>query len=166
MMRVYLIRHATATEGSGASDFDRQLSEVGVQEAQVAGRALRALGAKLAVILSSPLLRAAQTAQEIARAFNLGPAVELRDPLSSGADPDTYFEQLEAWEGRGEVALVGHMPDLGRTLAVLLAGRSDVSVVFKPSSVCALDVDLAARKASVVYFHGPAELKDAAEPRS
>jgi phosphohistidine phosphatase len=118
------------------------------------------LGAKPEVILSSPLLRAAQTAQEMAPSFRSAPVVEMPDALASGADPDTYFEVLGKWEGRGEVVVVGHMPDLGRTLAVLLAGRSDVSVVFKPSSVCAVDVDLAARTATIVYFHGPAELKE------
>ena len=162
-MRVYLMRHATAVEAGEGNDFDRRLSDAGVAEAQVAGRALAKLGAKPEVILCSPLLRAAQTGQEMARGFRYAPMVDMADGIASGAGPDDYFELMKRWDGKGEVVLVGHMPDLGRTLAVLLAGRSDVSVVFKPSAICALDVEVKERTASLVWFHGPAELKDAAE---
>ena len=53
------------------------------------------------------------------------------------------------------------MPELGRSFDVVGAVGSEVWVVLKPSSVCALEVDLAAKTGTILYFHGPAELKDA-----
>ena len=161
-MRVYLIRHATAAAPGSGSDGERALTDDGLREAQACGRALKALGARLRAILASPLLRACQTAQEIASRLDPSPAVEIREALAAGAGPRQYFEALQGWED-GEVAVVGHMPDLGRVAAVLLSGAPEVSVVFKPSAVCCLDVDVANETGTLVWFHGPEKLAELAE---
>jgi len=158
-MRVYLIRHASAGDPGTVADGERALTADGLREAQAAGRALRALGARLRAILCSPLLRACQTAQEIAAKLDPCPAVEIRDALTAGASPRDYFEALRPWTS-GEVAVVGHMPDLGRVAAVLMSGAPEVSVVFKPSAVCCLEVDLDRESGSLVFFHGPDRLAE------
>lgn len=161
-MRVYFIRHAEAQEVGSTSDFDRRLTEPGLAQARAAGAAFRVLGAKISGILSSPLLRACQTAQEISARLDPSPAVEIRDSLAPGAAPRSYFKEFEGWS-RGELAVVGHMPDLARVAAVLLAATPDVSLAFKPSATCCVDVDLQTQSGTLVWFHGPEKLAELAQ---
>ena len=163
-LRIYLVRHAEAQEPGGAPDSDRRLTEAGLGQARALGGAFRALGVRLDGILSSPLLRACQTAQEMAARLDPCPAVEIRDRLASGAGPRQYFEELEVWTKR-DVALVGHMPDLARMAAVLLAEDPEISLVFRPSAAYCIDVDRAARTGKLVWFHGPDKLAELAGPQ-
>jgi len=113
-MRVIVVRHAEAAPGK--PDELRALTREGREAA-------RALGARLAgeaidAVVSSPLLRARETAEPIARAAGVQPEVDAR--LAPGASADDI---RAAVEGRGEtVVVVGHQPDCGD--AVLeLTGR-------------------------------------------
>lgn len=162
LLRVYLVRHAEAQPPGSAADVDRRLTDEGLRQARAAGSAFRALGVRLEGILSSPLLRACQTAQEISARLDPSPAVEIRDPLASGAGPREYFEELKRWQDRAAVAVVGHMPDLARVAAVLLAGESDISLAFQPAAACCIDVQ--GRTGKLVWFHGPEKLAELAGP--
>ena len=161
-MRIYLIRHAEAQEPGSAADVDRRLTEAGEAQARAAGGAFRALGARVSGILSSPMLRACQTAQLISARLDPSPAVEIRDSLAPGAAPRAYFEELRAWKQGGEVALVGHMPDLARVAAVLLAAEPGISLAFATSATCCVDADPAAETGKLVWFHGPDRLRELA----
>lgn len=162
-MRVILIRHAEARVVEGGRDFDRLLSDDGLRQARAAGVAFRALGVRLAAILTSPLVRACQTAQELAAGLDPSPAVEIRESLACGAGPRAYFDELKAW-GRGDVAMVGHMPDLARVAAVLLSAEPEISLTFQPSAACCIDIELSAPSGKLVWFHGPDRLAELANP--
>ena len=162
ILRVYLIRHAEAQPVGSAADVDRRLTDEGVRQARAAGAAFRALGVRLEGILCSPLLRACQTAQEISARLDPSPAVEIRDSLACGAGPREYFEEFGRWTARGAVAVVGHMPDLARVAAVLLAGEEEISLAFLPSAACCIDVQ--GRAGKLVWFHGPERLAELAGP--
>jgi phosphohistidine phosphatase len=98
---LWLLRHAEAVDGM--PDEDRALTERGVRQATDAGRALRAIGAEIDVCLSSPKVRARQTADLACEA--LGVEVETEQRL---AGQPVDVEDLIA--GRGNVLLVGHDP--------------------------------------------------------
>jgi phosphohistidine phosphatase len=98
---LWLLRHAEAVDG--IPDEDRALTERGIRQATDAGRALQAIGAEIDVCLSSPKVRAVQTAELACAA--LGIEVETEQRLS-GQPVDV--EELTA--GRGNVLLVGHDP--------------------------------------------------------
>jgi phosphohistidine phosphatase len=98
---LWLLRHAEAVDG--IPDDERALTERGVRQATDAGRALKAIGASIDVCLSSPKVRARQTAELACR--ELGVDVETEQRLS-GHPVDV--EDLIA--GRGNVLLVGHDP--------------------------------------------------------
>ena len=68
-MRVYLMRHATAEEPGAGPDAARRLTEQGRRESREAGEALRKQTSNLAVVLTSPRLRARETAEEIVAAI-------------------------------------------------------------------------------------------------
>jgi phosphohistidine phosphatase SixA len=80
-MKLYLLRHATA-EDAAASDAARELTRDGREEARIAGQALVALGVKPDHILTSPLVRARQTADLVAK--NKFGAHQVSDELQNG----------------------------------------------------------------------------------
>lgn len=98
---LWLLRHAEAVDG--IPDDDRELTERGVRQAIDAGRALQAIGADIDTCLSSPKLRARQTAELACEV--LGVEVET-DPRLAGQPVDV--DELIA--GQGSVLLVGHDP--------------------------------------------------------
>ncbi|HYH59298.1 MAG TPA: histidine phosphatase family protein [Thermoleophilaceae bacterium] len=99
---IWLLRHAEAAEGS--PDAERELTETGERQARSAGLALKALGARVDVCLTSPKVRASETARLACEALD----VEYRhEPKLAGGPFDP--EALAA--GLDEVLLVGHDPD-------------------------------------------------------
>jgi phosphohistidine phosphatase len=115
-MRLYLVRHADAVPGE--PDELRPLTAHGRQQARELGARLAAEGADGAAVVTSPLLRARETAEEIARA--LGTRAEPDHRLAPGATASTV---REAAAGHGEtVVAVGHQPDWARVAAELTGG--------------------------------------------
>ena len=99
-------------------DESRELSAQGQEQARALGETLAALSEPPRVVLSSPLLRAQQTAAAIALAT--GAPVRVEVSLAPGA---TLAELTEAVEGeRGPVATVGHQPDCSE-IVIALTGR-------------------------------------------
>lgn len=115
-MRVYLCRHAEAAPGD--PDELRELSAAGREQARGLASRLAALPEPPAVVLTSPLLRARQTAEEIATATGARVLVEPR--LAPGATAELLREALDA--SMGAVATVGHQPDC-TAIAVAISGK-------------------------------------------
>jgi phosphohistidine phosphatase len=130
-MRLYLVRHAEAAPGQ--PDELRPLTPRGRRIARELGKRLREEAGGVDAVLSSPLLRARQTAEAIARELELEPeSLELLAPGASEADV------LAAVEGRGEtVVAVGHQPDCGLVAAALGGGEAPP---FPPGGVARLDL--------------------------
>ena len=116
-MRLFLVRHAEAAPGE--PDELRRLTPNGRRQARELGQRLAADGVTPDVILTSPLLRARETGEELARAT--GSAAEPSERLAPGA---TASDVRAAIVGRGEhVVAVGHQPDCGRIAADLTGGE-------------------------------------------
>jgi phosphohistidine phosphatase len=115
---LWLLRHAEAIDGQ--PDDERPLTERGMRHAQAAGRALARLGTKLDACLTSPKLRAVQTA-ELACA-PLGVPVTIEPALSG--EP---FDVRELTAGLGDVLLVGHDPSFSLTLHNLTGAQTRMS---------------------------------------
>ena len=102
-MRLFLVRHAEAAPGE--PDALRPLPLAGQASARALAKKLAA--EQLDAVLCSPLLRARETAEQIARAASIEAEVDER--LAPGATAD---DLREAIEGRGEtIVAVGHQPD-------------------------------------------------------
>lgn len=127
---VYLCRHARAAPGD--PDELRPLTPEGADDARRLGERLAGLPSPPTVVLTSPLLRARQTAEAIARASG----VELRiEPLlAPGASAERFREAVAAWAP--PVATVGHQPDCSE-IALVLTG-SDPG--FPPGGMTAIEL--------------------------
>jgi phosphohistidine phosphatase len=130
-MRLLLARHAEAAPGN--PDELRELTGKGRRQAQELGAALAAQGVEPAVILTSPLIRARQTAEPLGQA--LGADVEVDERLAPGATPDGVREAID---GRGDtVVAVGHEPDCSWIAAVL---GDKPAEGFAPAEVAVLEL--------------------------
>lgn len=108
---IYLLRHGAAEDGDG-NDAARRLTPKGERQAEAAGRALAVLGEKIDACLTSPKVRAVDTAGLACNALDLEP--EVTDALRGGR-----FDSLGLATGRGNVLLVGHEPDFSGEIARL-----------------------------------------------
>ena len=111
---IYLLRHGDAEDGNG-DDAARRLTAKGERQARAAGRALAARGATIDACLTSPRVRASETARLACAALGLEP--EVTPELVGGS-----FDSLALAAGR-EVLLVGHEPDFSGEVARLTGGR-------------------------------------------
>ncbi|HWO16467.1 MAG TPA: histidine phosphatase family protein [Solirubrobacterales bacterium] len=100
---IYLLRHGDAEDGSG-DDAARRLTAKGEQQAKAAGRALAALVVEIDACLTSPKVRAADTARIACSSRGIEP--EVVEELRGGP-----FDSLALTAGRGNTLLVGHEPD-------------------------------------------------------
>jgi phosphohistidine phosphatase len=112
---LWLLRHAEAEDG--LPDDERPLTERGMLQADAAGRALAVLGVKLDSCLSSPKLRAMQTAERACEP--LGVTVNAEPALSG--EP---FDVRELTAGLSDVLLVGHDPSFSMLLHDLTGAQA------------------------------------------
>lgn len=113
---IYLLRHGDAEDGGG-DDAARRLTAKGEAQAQAAGQALATLGVGIDACLTSPRVRAANTALLACEALGLEPETAIE--LSEGR-----LDAQALAAGRGEVLLVGHGVDLCNEVARLTGARA------------------------------------------
>jgi phosphohistidine phosphatase len=128
-MRLLIVRHAQAAPGS--PDELRTLTREGREQARELGRRLRDEGVRPDAILSSPLLRARETAE----ALGLGEP-EADERLAPGASAE---DMRDAATGRGgTVVVVGHQPDCSQAVATLTGGPEPS---FPPCAYAVIELD-------------------------
>ena len=112
---IYLLRHGAAEDGDG-DDAARRLTPKGERQGKAAGRALATLEAEIDACLTSPRVRAAETARLACEPLGIEP--EIAEELSGGG-----FDALALAAGRGDVLLIGHEPDFSGEVARLTGGK-------------------------------------------
>jgi phosphohistidine phosphatase len=138
--RLYLIRHGLAEERGEAwpDDSKRPLSEEGMSRLRKEARGLVRLGVTFDVVLTSPLVRARQTADIVAGAFTNRPTIVVIESLAPDGSSQAVLSDLEKQARRTRIALVGHEPGIG-DLAARLAGWRR-ALTFKKGAICRIDV--------------------------
>jgi phosphohistidine phosphatase len=142
-MKIYLVRHGIATErigGAVLNDSMRPLTDEGKQESKAVAQGLKRLGVKPNFFVSSPLVRARQTAESFAEVLNDGSEVKICDALAPGGSPATLYKFLRELGNFQEVMLFGHEPDIGVLAATLLDAAHELQLPFKKAGVCRVDV--------------------------
>jgi phosphohistidine phosphatase len=138
-MQLYIVRHGIAVDGGeGVPDGSRPLTDKGRRRFQKAARAFGKLGHKLDLILTSPLVRAVQTAEILAGAVKHGEVAVLEE-LDPKFDVETLRAVLAKRAGRsGAVAIVGHEPQLSSVLAAI-SGVSQADIDLKKGAIVRVD---------------------------
>lgn len=141
MAEIYLVRHGIAAERGKdwPDDTQRPLTHKGVARMKDVTAGLKDLGVTLDLILTSPLLRARQTAEVLHEGLGCATALEETTLLAPGGRPADLIDHLRSHKKAGHVALVGHEPDLGQLAAFLIGAKAPL--VFKKGGVCRIDFE-------------------------
>jgi len=140
-MRIYLVRHADSVDRvPGMPDAARCLSAAGRASFREMARRFRDAGGRPTRMFTSPFVRAVQTAEILSEALQYVGEVAAAPQLAPGFDVDGLNTVLDVCPGAGEVALVGHEPDLGRVLTSLLSLKAPYAM--RKGDIAALDLPL------------------------
>ena len=137
-MIVYFLRHAEA-EPDASNDFDRKLTPKGLEQAGKVGKFLLRNGLLPEAIVSSPVIRARQTAGAVEK--KLGQASVVIGPwLACGMTSDTCLAELSAHSGSQSVMLVGHEPDFSDTIATILGVADSEALNIRKASLTGIEL--------------------------
>lgn len=141
-MNLYILRHGIAAEpGSpgSAQDSQRPLTPKGRRKLRGIAESMKALDLKFDLILSSPFLRARQTAEIVAKVLRCTRRLEFTDRLAPSESPARCVELLARLAPPlNDVLLVGHEPYLSELVSLLISGGRDARVVLKKGGLCKL----------------------------
>ena len=145
-MNLYLLRHgiAVATEQPGiGSDGERPLTPKGIKRMRRAAQGLRRLKIGFDSILTSPLVRARQTADIVAEALGLETRLEEISELAPETSVDSLIASLAHFQDKKHLLLVGHNPLLPDSAAFLITGKrnSGVQIDLKKGGLCCIEID-------------------------
>jgi phosphohistidine phosphatase len=142
-MNLFLLRHGLAVERGArgfANDFDRPLTPKGRRQLCQSRAALKK--SKPDLILSSPLVRAQQTAEIVAAELKWKKPVRFSDALKPGGKVKKLVAELKRVNPPPEnVLLVGHEPDLSGLISRLTTGGDDLRLDFKKGGLAKLEIE-------------------------
>lgn len=156
-MRCYFLRHGLAVdaaEWSGA-DFDRPLTREGRERMTQAVKTIAALRLNIDVIVTSPLVRAKQTATIVAKRLKLEDRLIEDARLGGGFGSSALAEILAEQRMADAVMLVGHEPGMSRTVGEMVGGAD---VEFKPGSLACVNVPEPANLRGSLLWLVPAKI--------
>ena len=157
VVSLYLVRHAIAAERGERwpDDTKRPLTSDGISRMRKVVKGLRELDVVAAVVYTSPLVRAVQTAEIVAGGLKPEPELKVLSALAPGGQPAKIAEAIAAHRPPTGVILVGHEPDLGELAAWLIGAKA--SLPFKKGGVCRIDLaaPAVARTGQLVWFATP-----------
>ncbi|MDX2098173.1 MAG: phosphohistidine phosphatase SixA [Leptolyngbyaceae cyanobacterium bins.59] len=140
MAELYIIRHGLAADrGSWANDKERPLTEEGDRKTRQVAQRLREFKVSFETVLTSPLVRALQTAAILSETQLVG-RLEVSDWLAPGGDREAWLQWLEGWRQSGEtrLAIVGHEPDLSEWAEGLIWGEVRGVITLKKAGILGL----------------------------
>jgi phosphohistidine phosphatase len=136
---LYIMRHGLAVERNVTTVMDdakRPLTAEGKEKmGEIAAGLLRS-GMEVDWVVSSPLVRAVETAKIVADALGSKAPVELCEALGPGGAPETLIAFLAKHPNRRRVLIVGHEPDLGELAALLIGAGRNANMPFKKGGCC------------------------------
>jgi phosphohistidine phosphatase len=143
-MKLYIVRHAIALPHGtpGMRDDDRSLTEEGIRKMRQAAAGLRRLNCIPGILLSSPLVRARQTAEILLEEFGKDVKIKLTPALApSGSRTELYGEIAQHAKKVDSLMIVGHQPSLGEIAGEIAWGSPENFVDLKKGGFCAIDVE-------------------------
>lgn len=163
-MNLYVLRHGLAVELTPdqlAQDAERPLTPKGIRKLGKVAAGMRALELRFDLILSSPYLRARQTAELIARELQPRKRVKLCGELTPGAEVRELIDLLRRPEPLpASVLLVGHEPHLSTFISFLITGHHGCRITLKKGGLAKLSTESLkpGQCATLDWLFGPKQL--------
>ncbi len=140
-VELYLIRHGLAAERGDEfpDDAKRPLTSRGIARLRKETKGLAQLDIAFDVILTSPLVRARQTADALASGLSSKPPVVNTEALAPGGTYAAFVDELSRHARRTRIAAVGHEPGVGELAARLIGAKRPIE--FKKGAICRIDLE-------------------------
>jgi phosphohistidine phosphatase len=164
-MELFLLRHGLAVERGThgfKDDFSRPLTPKGRRQLRKIAARMKKIEGDFDLILSSPLVRAKQTAEIVADGLKLKKRLKFSNALAPGGVASILIRQLQREKPAPEkILLVGHEPDLSRLVSLFTTGGPNLEVDFKKSGLCKLETGklLAGKCATLAWLLTPRQMK-------
>ena len=159
---LYIVRHAIAAERGSEwpNDDKRPLTDRGIHRFKEEVAGLRSLDVSIDEVITSPLIRAKQTADLLAAGLASKPVVRILKALEPGHSPAAIVSQLARLARRPRIAIVGHEPGLGELAAHLIGASRPLP--FRKGSICRIDLEslTTKRAGSLIWFLTPKMLRE------
>jgi phosphohistidine phosphatase len=159
---LYLVRHAIAEERGDKwpDDTKRPLTKKGRARMGEGARGLQAFGVTLDLVLTSPLVRARQTADILVAELKSPPKPVVTETLAPDRAPADVANALAPHARAKSIALVGHEPDLGELAAWLIGAKAPLE--FRKGGVCRIDSPVLPprRNCRLIWFATPKMLRE------
>ena len=144
-MNIFILRHGIAVERdewNSKNDAERPLTAEGKKQLRKTCRALGKMELDFNLIISSPFMRAKQTAEIVADKLKLKKMLKFSDELQPSGSVKNLFRQLDDLKPAPEnILLVGHEPYLSELISLLISGVETVAIDFKKGGLCKLEVE-------------------------
>jgi phosphohistidine phosphatase len=156
-MKLYFLRHGRADRSAWMGlDYERPLTGEGKERMAREADFIAQLDLGIDVILTSPLVRAYQTAEIVAERLNMLDLLTIDERLEPGFGPQDLAEILEGYPDADEIMLVGHEPDFSETISYLIGGGN---ILCKKGSLARVDlVDAGPMAGELVWLIPPKAL--------
>lgn len=155
-MKIYLMRHGIASEPGDSRfevDAQRPLTAEGHDKIGKIAHALKALDIKPDLILSSPYIRAEQTATILVKEFDIKEKLKFSDLLVPDGKAEAIISQIVENYIVDELLIVGHEPCLSLLIGALAAGHPDLAINMKKGGVCCLSAsDLRVERRAIIEW--------------
>jgi phosphohistidine phosphatase len=143
-MELFILRHGIAVERGDLdylNDATRPLTAEGRRQLRQTCAALRKMKLRFDLILSSPLVRARQTAEIVAAELKLKKRLEFSDALKPEGDATALVGELKNHKPQAKtVLLVGHEPDLSALVSLFVTGKTDAGFALKKGGLAKLEI--------------------------
>lgn len=140
-MQVYILRHGIAEDTApGDRDADRALTAEGRKRLREVIRLAEKADVLPSLIITSPYVRAVQTAEVAIEILGYTEDLRKTDALIPSSDPHDVWDEVRSYQGISQVMLVGHEPLLSRVVAFFLNAPS-LMVDFKKAAIVRIDID-------------------------
>jgi phosphohistidine phosphatase len=156
-MELYFLRHAIAAERNDLKYKDdslRPLTAQGRKKMYRAARGMQSLGLKYDAILSSPYLRAKQTAEIVVHTYKLkDKRLHFTDNLLPPTSIEKLIKEVQAlFPNSKNVLLVGHEPHLTEMISSLLKSNKPLDIDLKKGGLCHLSIDWPSKEATAILI--------------
>jgi phosphohistidine phosphatase len=144
-MNLYLLRHGLAVE-AGTSDYskdsERPLTAKGERKLWKIAEAMEDMELSFDWVLSSPYVRARQTAQIVAEALSLRKKLEITETLTPAGSTKKLIESINQKQPLPkDILLVGHEPYLSELISLLVSGNNELAISMKKGGLCNLAIE-------------------------
>lgn len=154
-MDIYIVRHGVAAE------LDNEIVEEGYRYLTIAGRnhcrivatKLKDLKTEFDVVISSPLIRAVQTAEVFASVLKYNGEIRTAIELVGGATMSRFMQLVRRNSHLKSIAMFGHAPDVNNfSLGLIKDNVKELKLNFKNSSVCKINYDFTNEEGKFEWF--------------